>query len=147
MSVLILKRLKINTLLNNPTNCYIIEDEDTKEAMVIDPGGESKEIIEMLDILDAKLKYIYLTHCHGDHIGGVKFLKEKKGGTILIHRDDAEGLKNQNITLTNYIGMDEVKLEADSRIDDNDLIHVGNLEFVVIHTPRTYKRWYLSILP
>ncbi len=132
---MILKRLQLNTLLNDPTNCYIVQDEETKETMVIDPGGEPNRIIDMLDILNAKLKYIYLTYCHGDHIGGVKELKTKKGGTILIHRIDAEGLANQNITLTDYIGMEHVELEADSRIDDGDLIHIGNLEFKVIHTP------------
>ena len=62
-------------------------------------------------------------------------LKEQKGGKILIHRLDAEGLYNKAISLTDYIGMDDVNLEADSRVDDGDLIHIGNLEFRVIHTP------------
>ena len=59
-------------------NCY--KDEKTKETMVIDPGGEVNKIIEMLDILQAKLKYIYITHCHGDHIGALVELKNAKGG-------------------------------------------------------------------
>lgn len=77
---MILKQLRLNSILENiVTNCYIIEDEETEESMVIDPGGEPEKIIELLDILDAKLKYIYLTHCHGDHIGAVERLKEEKG--------------------------------------------------------------------
>ena len=80
---MILKRLKVKTPLIDPTNCYIIADEEKKEAMVIDPGGEADKIIEMLNVLDVKLKYIYLTHCHGDHIGALKELKEKMGGKIL----------------------------------------------------------------
>lgn len=104
--------------------------------MVIDPGGEPKKIIEMLDTLEiGKLKYIYLTHCHGDHFGGILELKEKKGGKVLIHRDDAEGLYNPSISLTDYIGMEDVELEADSRVDEKDKIHLGKLEFTVIHTP------------
>ena len=47
---MILKRLKVDTTLGEPTNCYIVEDEETKETMVIDPGGEADKIIEMLDI-------------------------------------------------------------------------------------------------
>lgn len=133
---MILKRLKVNTALNEPTNCYIVEDENSKEAMVIDPGGEPDKIIEMLNILKIdKLKYIYLTHCHGDHFGAIIEVHKQKGGKILIHRDDAEGLYNPSISLTYYIGMEDIKLEADSIVDDNDLIHLGNLEFKVIHTP------------
>ena len=133
---MILKRLKLNTALGEPTNCYIVEDEESKETMVIDPGGEPEKIIDMLNTLGInELKYIYLTHCHGDHFGGILELKSKKGGKVLIHRDDAEGLYNQAISLTYYIGMDDINLEADSRVDDGDTIHLGNLEFKVIHTP------------
>ena len=133
---MILKRLKVNTALGEPTNCYIVEDEESKETMVIDPGGEPEKIIDMLNTLGIdKLKYIYLTHCHGDHFGGILELKSKKGGKVLIHRDDAEGLYNPSISMTYYIGMGDVELEADSRVDEGDTIHLGKLEFKVIHTP------------
>ncbi|MCI8486594.1 MAG: MBL fold metallo-hydrolase [Clostridia bacterium] len=133
---MILKRIKVIAMLNEATNCYIVQDENSKETMVIDPGAEADKIIEMLDVLGANLKYIYLTHCHGDHIGGVNDLKDKKGGKILIHRYDTEGLYKDDISLCSYIGMEPPKeLEADSRVDDADLIHVGNLEFRIIHTP------------
>ena len=132
----ILKQLKVNNgMLNDTTNCYIVQDEETKETIVIDPGGEANKIIEMLEILNAKLKYIYLTHCHGDHIGALRELKEQKGGKILIHRFDAEGLYDKAISLTDYIGIEEIHLEADSRVDDGDIIHIGKIEFKVIHTP------------
>ena len=133
---MILKRLKVNTALGEPTNCYIVEDEESRETMVIDPGGEADKIIDMLDTLGIdKLKYIYLTHCHGDHFGARLEVKAKKGGKVLIHRDDAEGLYNPEISLTYYIGMADIELEADSRVDEGDIIHLGNLEFKVIHTP------------
>lgn len=133
---MILKRLKVNTALGEPTNCYIVEEETSKETMVIDPGGEPEKIIAMLNALGINtLKYIYLTHCHGDHFGAILELKKQKGGKVLIHRDDAEGLYQPSISLTYYIGMDDIELEADSRIDDGDKIHLGNLEFKVIHTP------------
>lgn len=132
---MILKRLKVNSGIIELTNCYIIQDEETKEAMVIDPGGEPERIIEMLNILEANVKYIYLTHCHGDHIGALKEVKDAVGGKILIHRYDVEGLYNKDISLTDYIGIHDIQLEADSRVDDGDKIHIGNLEFIVIHTP------------
>lgn len=132
---MILKRLKVYTGLYEFTNCYIVQDEDSKETMVIDPGGQPEKIIEMLNILNAKLKYIFLTHCHADHTGGVHLIQEKLGGKVLIHRKDAENLHNDSINMASYIGIGEISLEADSRVDDNDLIHVGNIEFKVIYTP------------
>ena len=132
---MILKVLKVDGGFLQKTNCYIVQAEKTKETMVIDPGGSVNEIVELLDILKANLKYIYLTHCHGDHIGGVKELKERKGGKILIHRYDAEGLYNPEINLREHVGLTPEHLEADSRVDDADLIHLGDLEFEVLHTP------------
>ena len=132
---MILKELKINTWVGDPTNCYIVFDEESKETMVIDPAGDVDKIVDLINILGGKLKYIYLTHCHGDHILGVTELKNKCGGKILIHREDSEGLNDARINLTPYIIEKPIELEADSRIDDNDLIHLGNLEFRVIHTP------------
>lgn len=132
---MILKELKIDTWIGDPTNCYIVLDEESKEAMVIDAAGDVDKIEELLNILHAKLKYIYLTHCHGDHILGVIELKNRCGGKILIHREDAEGLNDASINLTPYIIEERIELEADSRVDDNDTIHLGNLQLKVIHTP------------
>ena len=116
-------------------NCYIVQDEKTKETMIIDPGNSSEELINMLDAMQVKMKYILLTHCHGDHINGVQKIKEKYGGQILIHIKDAEGLKNTNINLSTHIGLEPIKLQEDSRLNDGDLIHVGEIEFQIIHTP------------
>lgn len=132
---MILKELKISTWIGDPTNCYIIEDEETNEIMVIDPARNVEEIEEMIKILNGRLKYIYLTHCHGDHILGVTELKNRCGGKVLIHRNDSEGLNDKNINLTGVVDIPEIELEADSRVDDNDLLHLGNLQFKVIHTP------------
>ncbi len=131
-----LKRLQVKTKQDDLiTNSYIICDEESKEAMVIDPGGEPEKIAEIIDIFDANLKYIFLTHCHADHIGGVSELKKLKGGKVLISRPDSEGLYNREINLSEYIDFDIPELEVDSRVDDGDLIHIGNIEFSVIATP------------
>ena len=132
---MILKELKIETWAGDATNCYIVQDENSKETMVIDPAGDVDKIVEMLDILKANLKYIYLTHCHGDHIGGVKELKNRYGGQVVAQRNAAKNLLDPNINLTSYIGMGGVTVEVDARVDDDDLLHLGELEFKVIHTP------------
>ena len=133
---MILKRLKISTWIGDDTNCYIVFDQDSKETMVVDPAGDVDRIVDMINILKGNLKYIFLTHCHGDHIGGVTELKNRMGGKILIHRYDADGLNDPKINLTEFLdGFTEIELEADSRIDDGDLLHIGEMEFKVIHTP------------
>ena len=132
---MILKELKIKTWIGDATNCYIIQDEKSKETMVIDPAGNVEQIVEMLDILQAKLKYIYLTHCHGDHIGGVTELKQRYSGQIVTQRKDAENLLDVNKNLSYYVISKEMSIQVDARIDDEDLLHLGDLEFQVIHTP------------
>ena len=133
---MILKRLRISTWIGDDTNCYIIFDQNSIETMVIDPAGDIDKIVEIINVLQGKLKYIFLTHCHGDHIAGVTELKSKLGGKVLIHRDDSEGLNNKRINLTEFMnGLPEIEIDADSRLDDGDLIHLGDLEFKVIHTP------------
>ncbi len=134
---MILKRIKVHTKQANLlTNAYIILDETTNEVMVIDPGGEPERIAETITQMGAEIiKYIFLTHCHADHIGGVQELKNLKGGTILISRADSDGLYDRSINMCDYIGLEMPPLEADSRLDDGDVIHVGNLEFKVIATP------------
>ena len=90
---MILKEQKIETWVGDATNCYLILDEESRETMIIDPAGDVDKLEEMINILNGKLKYIYLTHCHGDHILGVTELKNRCGGKVLIHRNDAERIK------------------------------------------------------
>ena len=124
---MLLKELRLTSnIANIVTNCYIVEDEKTKETIVIDPAGECNKIIELLDVIGANLKYIYLTHCHGDHIGAVEELKNTKGGKILIHSDDYEGLKNPDINLTGFMSEKPISIEADARVNDGDVLHIGD---------------------
>ena len=115
----ILKILKIATWVGDATNCYIVFDQESKETMVIDPAGDVDKIIKMIHILQGNLKYIFLTHCHGDHIAGVSELKEKMGGKVLIHREDCDGLndiemfKTGGYTVAMGNAADEIKELAD----------------------------------
>lgn len=121
---MILKRLKIETMLGNYTNCYIIADEKEKQAIVIDPAGEDEKIIETLKVLGVRLKYIYLTHCHADHTSALQELKDKTGATILIHRYEFDNLQNADVNLSRLIGTKNIQINADSRVDDKDILHV-----------------------
>ena len=132
---MILKRIKVQMKFFGETNCYIIVDETQKKAMVIDPAGEVPKIIEILNTLGAELVYIYLTHCHADHINGVNELKKEKGGKVLIHRKGRENLENRVPVLAEYIGLPPIYVKEDSIVDDDDILHVGDLELRVIYTP------------
>ena len=132
---MILKQIEVKSrLIDDYTNCYIMQDEETKEAICIDPGGEINKIDEMLKILSAKLKYIYLTHSHLDHIEKAEELKEKYGGEILISRLGEENINNNEVNLSNMIGKN-IYTKVDARVDDKDILHVGNIELEVISTP------------
>ena len=132
---MILKQIEVkSSLINDYTNCYIMQDEETKEAICIDPGGSIEKIIEMLKILNAKLKYIYLTHSHMDHIEKAEELKDIYGGEILISRKGAENINNPEINLSSMSGV-ELYTSVDSRVDDKDILHIGKIELEVILTP------------
>ena len=77
------------------SNCYFIIDKNTKEGIIVDPAYNEKYIIEEIKKSGFKIKVIYLTHCHGDHIGALEgvyeYLKNEKA-IILIHEKDKEGL-------------------------------------------------------
>ena len=132
---MILKRIKVQMKFVGEINCSIIVDETQKKAMVIDPAGEVPKIIEILNTLGAELVYIYLTHCHADHINGVNELKKEKGGKVLIHRKGRENLENRVPVLAEYIGLPPIYVKEDSIVDDDDILHVGDLELRVIYTP------------
>lgn len=132
---MILKQIEVkSSLINDYTNCYIMQDEETKEAICIDPGGSIEKIIEMLKILNAKLKYIYLTHSHMDHIEKAEELKDIYGGEILISRKGAENINNPEINLSSMSGV-ELYTTVNSRVDDKDILHIGKIELEVILTP------------
>ncbi len=84
--------MQIKVVVTGPLeeNCYIVFDEDTNECIIIDPGDDGEEIENEIKKIseDIKVKYILLTHAHFDHVGALKYVKEKFGGEILMHKGD-----------------------------------------------------------
>lgn len=116
-------------------NCYVITCEDTKKTAIIDPGGDANDIVNYIERNDLDLDCIILTHAHGDHIGGVPEIKDKKGVPVFIHNQDADMLKNKNRNMTSLMSGPDVEVVADKLLQDGDTIKLGNLELNIIHTP------------
>ncbi len=116
-------------------NCFIVADENSNEAIVIDPGDEPDRILEVVKDNNLKVKYIVCTHAHFDHIGAVTEIKEETGAKIIIHKDELEiyeGARDQAA----FWGYELAPLpEPDIFVNEGDNIGFGNLSFVVIHTP------------
>ena len=116
-------------------NCYIVGCEETREAVVIDPGEDAEKILQKLAELKLKVKYIVNTHGHFDHVGANGKLKEATGAELLIHAADAPMLGHLVQAAASFGLRSENSPPPDRTIDEGDEIKVGNITFEVIHTP------------
>ena len=116
-------------------NCYLVYSENNNEGIVIDPGGDVEDIIAQIKSLGLNIKYIVLTHGHGDHIAGINELKDYIDVPVAIHKDDEYLLKNGNDNLSSMMAMGTIELSADILLDEGDEVSFGDLSAKVIHTP------------
>lgn len=116
-------------------NTYVLIDEDSKDAAVVDSGGEFEIINDVLQKYGANLKYILNTHAHFDHVLGEKEAQDITGVPVYIHEDDKqllEGLKRQAAFFR--IGDAEPPTEIVT-FNENTVFKLGNQVIKVIHTP------------
>ena len=116
-------------------NCSIFGDEQTREAMVIDPGDQIEDVLEVLRRHGLAVKAIVITHAHIDHIGGAAKLKQATGAPVYMNRNDAE-LQAMLPVQAAWLGVrDPENVEVDVDAKDGDSLLVGATEFHVLHTP------------
>ena len=123
--------MKVKLLRVGPigTNCYILEDDQTNLAAVIDPGGEPELIQEALEKKEVEGRYLLLTHGHYDHTTAVPALhRVYPQADIYIHQADANGAGSTLFPLAGEV--DDLKL-----YDEGDVIRLGDHEIQVLHTP------------
>ncbi len=112
-------------------NCYIVGDESTKEAFIIDPGGDYKKIKRVIEGEGLKVQAVVNTHGHGDHIGA----DGDFDSPVWIHRLDAEFLNDPSKNLSGSFGF-LLKIKTASRLlEDGDRLKIGKYSLGVIHTP------------
>lgn len=116
-------------------NCYIIHDEKTKAAAVIDPGGDFPELKNYIQANGLKVTYIIITHGHGDHIGALKELADYTGAPVCIHSGDQEMLRSSRMNYSAEMGYAPVEMSADRLLKDGDVLELGAVKLEIIHTP------------
>ena len=118
-------------------NCSLIWDKATKEAVLVDPGGEADRLLAAIDDLGLSLREIWLTHGHLDHAGGADEIRERTGVPVIgPHRDDQfwmDGIADQWAKY-GHPGMGRAVV-PDRYLEDGDELTLGGLTFHVVHTP------------
>ena len=116
-------------------NNYLVFEENSQEAVLIDAGGDYKATRELADKNKVKIKYILNTHGHLDHVAGDYDIQSKEDAKVLLHKDDEFLVKALKQHLALY-GMPEYEVpKIDEYIEDGQEIKAGGMTFKVIHTP------------
>jgi glyoxylase-like metal-dependent hydrolase (beta-lactamase superfamily II) len=131
------KKMIIKSLVIGPieVNNYLVIDESTRDAALIDAGGDWEKTVKLAKDNNASIKYILNTHGHFDHTAGDYDIREKTGAKVFVHQDDMYFVENikEHLALYNMPKFETPVI--DGYLKDGQVINVGNLEFKVIHTP------------
>ena len=116
-------------------NCSIFGDEQSREAIVVDPGDDIANITALIDRHGLTVKAIVITHAHIDHIGGAAKLKALTGAPVYMNQNDAELYAHLD-TQASWLGIaPPSRTEIDSEARQGDQIALGNAAFHILHTP------------
>lgn len=116
------------------TNCYVVYD-DSGDAAIIDPGDSAEKLLGFIRDRGLKLKYIFLTHGHFDHIMAVAEIKNATDALIVIAAGDADCLSDPGKSLSGNVRMRQNPVKADIIADEGAAFHVGTLTFTYMLTP------------
>jgi hydroxyacylglutathione hydrolase len=116
-------------------NCSIFGDEQTREAIVVDPGEEIERITEVLDRHQLNVKAIVITHAHIDHVAGAHKLRALTEAPVYMNERDMELLDGLDVQ-AKWLGVDTPpRTEVDVAAHDGSVLSLGPAEFHVLHTP------------
>jgi hydroxyacylglutathione hydrolase len=116
-------------------NCSILACPDTKEAVVVDPGGEHARILEVVRHYDLTVKWIIHTHAHLDHIYETRDVKQEAGGTIALHQEDAFLYDGFAMQAAMFGWRPRPTLPVEHWLTDGESLGFGKRAVEVIHTP------------
>lgn len=117
-------------------NCYLVIDETTGSAVLVDPGADGAEIVEMVRESGARLEALWLTHGHIDHIGGVAEVLRHYPVPVWLHPMDRPLYDSLSARMAEVYGLSfEQPPAPDRELRDGDVLTCGGLHFRVMHVP------------
>jgi hydroxyacylglutathione hydrolase len=116
-------------------NCSILACPDTKEAIVVDPGGDHEDILEVVRHYDLTVRWIVHTHAHLDHIYETRDVKEKAGGTIALHQADLFLYDAAAQQAAMFGWQPRTVLPVEHWLADGESLGFGKQTAEVMHTP------------
>lgn len=116
-------------------NCSLLVDQESKEAIVVDPGGDGELILGRLSALGARVKAIVVTHAHVDHLGAIPAVQAATGAPVWLNEGDRQLYDNVAVQAM-FLGITAPKLpEFEAKLDDGRALGFGGHETGVLHTP------------
>ena len=117
------------------TNCYIAYCENTKKAVIIDPGGDAAKILAAVSREGLLVEAIINTHGHADHVLANVKVQEATGAPLWIHSADADMLGSGSRNLSAFLGGATSCGKADRLLTDGEVLPIGDFSLTVLHTP------------
>ncbi|HEU4566050.1 MAG TPA: MBL fold metallo-hydrolase [Gemmatimonadaceae bacterium] len=116
-------------------NAYVIVDQATRRAVLVDPGEEAERLLRAVEEEDAQLEAIWLTHAHLDHVGGIAAVKARADVPVFLHPLDRPLYDNASRQGLHYGLHIEQPPPPDRELAEGDTLACGGLRFQVMHVP------------
>ncbi len=117
------------------SNCYLLYDDETNDAAIIDPGADGERIEAVISEHALNPLLILNTHGHGDHIAANRHVKELYNVPLMIHAGDAPMLTDPQQNLSHFMGVPITSPAADRQLNDGDELEFGERTIKTYHTP------------
>lgn len=129
--------MKIENIVVGPlqVNCYLVYDEDSRDALLIDAGSDAPRIMKTIKTLGLRITHIICTHGHFDHVGAVASIKEKTGAPVLIDREDLEIYAQAPAQAAFWEYEVDPQPQPDGFVGEGDELKAGDISLRVMHTP------------